>query len=151
MSNMTTRSSTLPTLADQGFSGLMRSMMSDPFFSANSSRAGTWIPAVEVSETNEAVVLTAELPGLDEQQFKISIENNVLTISGEKEQETTDAPPTKAYYVTERYYGAFQRSFSLPRTVDVEHVKAVFEKGILTISLPKLPQAKGREITITKR
>ncbi|MBL0170341.1 MAG: Hsp20/alpha crystallin family protein [Gemmatimonadaceae bacterium] len=96
------------------------------------------------------MVLTAELPGLEEKNLKLNIENNVLSISGEKEQETTDAPPAKAYYVTERYYGAFQRSFALPRTVDVEHVKAVFEKGVLTITLPKLPQAKGRQINLTK-
>ena len=120
MSTLTTRTTNpFPALADPGFTGLMRSMMNDPFFATNVSRVGTWIPAVEVSETNDAMVLTAELPGLEEKNFKISIENNVLSISGEKEQETTDAPPTKAYYVTERYYGAFQRSFTLPRTVDV--------------------------------
>lgn len=139
---------TAPT--DQSFAGLVRSMMNDPFSATNVSRVGAWTPAVEVSETNDAMVLTAELPGLEEQHLKISIEDNVLSISGEKEQEITDAPPTKAYYVTERYYGAFQRSFALPRTVDVEHVKAVFDKGVLSITLPKLPQAKGRQINVSK-
>ena len=151
MTNITTRTTNpFPALAEPGFAGLFRSMINDPFFGATASRVGSWIPAVEVSESNDAMIMTAELPGLEEKNLKINIENNVLSISGEKEQETTDAPPAKAYYVTERYYGAFQRSFALPRTVDVEKVKAVFEKGVLTITVPKLPQAKGRQINVTK-
>jgi HSP20 family protein len=151
MSALTTRStSVFPPLADQGFTGLMRSMLNDPLFGTSLSRVGSWAPAVEVAETNDALVLTAEIPGLEEKNLKISIDNNVLTIAGEKEQELTDAPPAKTYYVTERYYGAFQRAFALPRTVDVDHVKAVFEKGVLSITLPKLPQAKGRQIEVTK-
>jgi len=125
-------------------------MLNDPLFSPNLARVGTWMPAVEVSENNDAMILTAELPGLEEKNLKINIENNVLSISGEKEQETSDGPPAKAFYVTERYYGAFQRSFTLPRTVDVDHVKAVFDKGVLTITLAKLPASKGRKIELTK-
>jgi HSP20 family protein len=135
------------------FSGLLRRMfnepmLDDPFFRPMLASAMSWAPAMEVSETNDAITLTAELPGLDEKAIRISIENNVLTIAGEKEQETTDGPPTTAYYMTERFYGAFQRSFTLPRTVDVERVKADFEKGVLTVTLPKLPQAKGKTIEI---
>lgn len=151
MSTLVSRSvSPFPSLAEPGVAGWIRSVLNDPALAPSMSRAGAWIPAVEVSETNDALVLTAELPGIEEKDLKISIENNVLSIDGEKEQETTDAPPTKAYYITERYYGAFHRSFALPRTVDVEHVKAVFEKGVLTITLPKLPQSKGRQIEVTK-
>ena len=150
MSKLTARNDPFPALTEPGFSGIMRSMLNDPFFSPNLARVGAWLPAVEVSENNDAMILTAELPGLEEKNLKINIENNVLSISGEKEQETTDGPPAKAYYVTERYYGAFQRSFTLPRTVDVEHVKAVFDKGVLTITLAKLPQSKGRKIELTK-
>ena len=147
---MTVRTPAFPPLVDQGFPALMRSMLADPFFGPAVSRTGSWIPAVEVAETNDALMLTAELPGLEEKNLKLSIENNVLTIAGEKEEEITDAPPAKTYYVNERYYGAFQRSFALPRTVDVDHVKAVFDKGVLRITLPKLPQAKGRQIEVTK-
>ncbi len=151
MSTLITRKGTpFPPLTEPGIPALMRSFFNDPMFAASTSRVGAWIPAVEVSETNEAVLLTAELPGIEEKNLKISIENNVLSIEGEKEQEITDAPPTKAYYINERYYGAFQRSFALPRTVDVEHVKAVFDKGVLTITLPKLPESKGRKIEVTK-
>ena len=149
MTTLITRNNPFPALADPGFTGLMRSMMNDPLFSPM-ARVGSWIPAVEVSENNDAMILTAELPGLEEKNLKINIENNVLSISGEKEQETSDGPPAKAFYVTERYYGAFQRSFTLPRTVDVEHVKAVFDKGVLTITLAKLPASKGRKIELTK-
>ena len=97
------------------------------------------------------MVLTAELPGIEEKALKITIDNNVLTIEGEKEQERTDAPPARSYYLSERFYGAFQRSFTLPRTVDMEHVKAAFKKGVLTVTLPKLPQAKGKVIDIEAR
>lgn len=141
----------VPSMFDQGLSGLMRNMLREPLFSSTAANMGSWVPAVEVAETNDTLVLTAELPGMEDKDLKLSIENNVLTISGEKEQEVTDAPPTKAYYISERYYGAFQRSFALPRTVDVEHVEAVFKNGVLTISLPKLPESKGRQITISKK
>jgi HSP20 family protein len=130
------------------FANYLRRMFDDPFTPTTN---GTWMPAVEVSETNEAMLLTAELPGMDEKALKITIDNNVLTIAGEKEQELTDAPPAKNYYLSERFYGAFQRSFALPRTVDMEHVKAEFDKGILTVTLPKLPQAKGKVIEVTGR
>jgi HSP20 family protein len=141
-----TRKSASELATDDVFSGFMRRMLNEPFLSPGS--VGTWMPAVEVSETNDAMLLSAELPGIEEKALKISIDNNVLTIAGEKEQEITDAPPAKNYYLTERFYGAFQRSFALPRTVDMEHVKAEFTNGVLRITLPKLPQAKGRLIEI---
>ncbi len=133
---------------DDVFSNYLRRMFDDPF---SPSVSGTWMPAVEVSETNDAMLLTAELPGMDEKALKITIDNNVLTIAGEKEQEHTDAPPAQNYYVSERFYGAFQRSFALPRTVDMEPVQAELDKGILRIPLPKLPQAKGKVIEVTTR
>ncbi|MFO0241196.1 Hsp20/alpha crystallin family protein [Gemmatimonas sp.] len=135
-------------VADDVFSSYLRRMFDDPFTTTSS---GSWMPAVEVSETNEVMVLTAELPGIEEKALKITIDNNVLTIAGEKEQELTDSPPAKNYYLSERFYGAFQRSFALPRTVDMDHITASFDKGILTVTLPKLPQAKGKVIAVTGR
>ena len=143
-----TRKVPSPLSTDDMFSTYLRRMFDEPLSSAMS---GTWMPAVEVSETNDAMLLTAELPGMDEKSLKITIDNNVLTIAGEKEQELTDAPPAKNYYLSERFYGAFQRSFALPRTVDMEHVKADFDKGVLTVTLPKLAQAKGRQIEIGRK
>ncbi|MCA0376570.1 MAG: Hsp20/alpha crystallin family protein [Gemmatimonadetes bacterium] len=135
---------------DDPLGGLVRRLFNEPLFTPAMAQS-PWLPAMEVSENTDAMILTAELPGIDEKDIRISIENNVLTVAGEKEQEVTDAPPAKAFYLAERFYGAFQRSFSLPRSVDVEHVKAVFEKGVLTITLPKLPQAKGRVIEVQAR
>ena len=117
---MTRTPSPFPSLADNGIGSLMRSMLNDSLFGSNLSPIGSWVPSMDVAETNDAIMLTAELPGLDDKDLKLSIDNNVLTISGEKSEEATDAPPAKAYYVSERYYGAFQRSFALPRTVDVD-------------------------------
>ena len=134
--------------ADDVFTSYLRRMFEDPF---TPTATGAWMPAVEVSETNDAMMLTAELPGIDEKALKITVDNNVLTIAGEKEQEMTDAPPAKNFYLSERFYGAFQRSFALPRTVDLEHVKADFDKGILKITLPKLPHVKGRQIEIGRK
>lgn len=135
---------------DDPLGGIVRRLLNEPML-APSMLQSPWLPAMEVSENTDAMILTAELPGIEEKAIRISIENNVLTVAGEKEQEVTDAPPAKAFYLAERFYGAFQRSFSLPRTVDVEHVKAVFDKGVLTITLPKLPQAKGRVIEVQAR
>lgn len=143
-----TRKAPSPLSSDDVFSSYLRRMFEDPFAP---TATGAWMPAVEVSETNEAMLLTAEIPGIDEKALKITIDNNVLTIAGEKEQERTDSPPAKNYFVSERFYGAFQRSFALPRTVDMEHVKAEFDKGILRITLPKLPQAKGKVIEVMTR
>jgi HSP20 family protein len=139
-----------PVTTDDPFTGVMRRLFNEPFLAPTMPQTA-WIPPMEVSETTDAMVLTAELPGIEEKHIKITIENNVLTIAGEKEQEVNDNPPAKNFYLAERFYGAFQRSLSLPRTVDVEHVKAEFDKGILMITLPKLPQAKGRVIEVTKR
>jgi HSP20 family protein len=154
MSTLTKRPSTDPGTTQLG--GLIRRLFNEPllddsFYRPLLTSSMAWAPAMEVSETNDAVVLTAELPGIEEKAFRVSVENNVLTVSGEKEQERSDGPPTTAYYVTERFYGAFQRSFTLPRTVDMEHVKAEFDKGVLTVTLPKLPQAKGKVIEIAKK
>ena len=153
MSTLTRRSLLPPVFAvpeETNFSNMVRRMFNEPFYTPMDT-AFPWAPAVEIAETNDALLITAELPGLDERDLTISIENNVLTLSGKKEHEREDQAPAKAYHVTERFFGAFQRSFALPRTVDAEKVKAEFEKGILTITMPKLATAKGRMIPVTKK
>ena len=145
------RRSTTPTLAEDGFSTLMRRMFNEPLFSTSGAfPASGWAPPVEVSETPEALQLSAELPGISEKDITLNLENNVLTISGEKGEEK-ESEPGRTYYQCERYYGAFQRSFALPRTVDADKISAHFDKGVLTVTLPKLPQAKGRMIRIESR
>src|SRR5210317_2111692 len=82
------------------------------------SREGRWIPAVSVSEAKDELLLTAELPGLTEDDITVELENNVLTVSGEKNEVREEDDEERKYHVYERSYGSFSRSFTLPRTVD---------------------------------
>lgn len=109
----------------------------------------TWVPAVNVEETPEELLLTAELPGLRREDVELEIENNVLTIRGRKE-ETREEKGERRYHVWERRAGSFQRSFSLPRTVDGDKIAATFENGVLHVRMPKAPEAKGKKIEIKK-
>lgn len=111
---------------------------------------GAWMPAVNVTETKDGLQLTAELPGLSQDNVSIEIENNVLSISGEKTEERTEGDEERRYHVWERSYGSFQRSFTLPRTVKADEITARFENGVLKIDLPKMAEAKGRKIEISK-
>lgn len=113
---------------------------------------GNWIPSVNVAETNDNLLLTADLPGMREEDVSIEIENNVLTISGEKMEERSEGEGEgeRRYHVWERQYGTFRRSFTLPRTVKADEITARFDNGVLTIDLPKAAEAKGRRIKISK-
>lgn len=106
-----------------------------------------WLPAVNVEETPEELLLTAELPGLRQEDVELEIENNVLTIRGRK-VETREEKGERRFHVWERRYGAFQRSFSLPRTVAADQIAASFENGVLHVRMPKAPEAKGKKIEI---
>ncbi len=97
---------------------------------------GTYNPRVDVSEDNEYVYVTADLPGMKREDIKLSIQDEVLTIKGEKKRAESDEKRT--YYRAERCYGSFSRSFTLPVEVDGEKVKAKFEDGVLNIELPKV-------------
>lgn len=109
-----------------------------------------WAPPVTVAETADALIFTAELPGLDEENVSIELENDVLTISGEKTEERTEGDEERNYHLWERAYGSFRRSFTLPRSVSGADATARFERGVLEIRLPKAPEAKGRKIEISK-
>ena len=115
------------------------------------TNGGTWIPAVNVEETAGELLLSAELPGLSEDEVSIELENNVLTIGGEKSEDRTEGDEERRYHLWERRYGSFQRSFTLPRTVKADDIRAHFDHGILKIHLPKVPEAKGRKIEIEKK
>lgn len=106
-----------------------------------------WVPAVNVEENGEELLLTAELPGLARGDVNIELENNVLTVRGEKSEEHKESEDSR-YHVWERRYGAFQRSLVLPRTVQADQISAEFEDGVLTVRMPKAPDAKGRTIEI---
>jgi HSP20 family protein len=118
---------------------------------ASGGNGGNWIPRVNVEETKDELVLSAELPGMTHDDVSIELENGVLTISGEKTEERTEGEDERRYHLWERRYGAFQRSFTLPRTVKAEDIRAGFENGILTVRMPKAAEAKTRKIAIDKK
>src|SRR4051794_10469402 len=100
------------------------------------SRWNSFSPAVNVTETDKAFTVTAELPGMDEQDINLMLERDALLITGEKKNEVEHKD--KGYYRMERTYGAFRREIPLPGQIDPEHVEATFKKGVLTVTLPKI-------------
>jgi HSP20 family protein len=118
----------------------------DRFFTPGTM--GPWAPAVDVRETKDSIEVVAELPGLRLEDVEVSIENNLLTIAGEKKQEVTEGNPEAEYHLVERRCGRFERSFTLPRTVDAAKISARFEHGLLTVMLPKAEAAKPRRVEI---
>jgi HSP20 family protein len=97
-------------------------------------------PAVDVVESEKGYEITAELPGMDEKNVEVKVANDCLTIRGEKQEEKEEKK--KDYYLHERKFGAFERNFGVPEGVDVTKIEAVFKKGVLTVTLPKTPEAQ---------
>jgi HSP20 family protein len=130
----------------------------DPFFRLfdtffNQDVAGSeevsnrgWVPVVDIQETEEAYRLIAELPGLTKEDINITLENNVLRLSGDRKFEKD--VKKESYHRIERSYGTFTRSFALPQQVSSDKVEAAFKDGVLTITVPKAEQAKPRKIAI---
>lgn len=108
--------------------------------------AEAWQPSADIIETETGIVVKADLPGLDASDIDVSISEDVLTIKGEKRKE--EEKTGERYHSVERYYGSFQRSFRLPSSVQMDKAEATFEKGVLTISLPKTEEARKKEIKI---
>ena len=108
-----------------------------------------WTPAVEVVDSDDEITLRAEMPGLTREDVQIEIENDVLRIHGEKrEEKETEEERDGKIRVSERRYGAFSRSFTLPASVDAEDISAEMKNGVLTVRLPKSAVARGRRIEI---
>jgi HSP20 family protein len=105
-----------------------------------------WIPAMDLVETDEHYVLTADLPGLSQEDINLEFEGDVLTISGERKAEQTER--REGYYRLERASGAFSRSLTLPEGVDPDAVTATFDKGVLEVRIPKPEQRKPRKVAI---
>ena len=105
-----------------------------------------WSPSVDISETKDDFVVKAELPGLEAKDVNVSISGNVLTIKGEKKAEEEEKD--EHYHRVERYSGSFQRVFQLPSGVKADKVEANFDKGVLKVTLPKVEEAKKKEIEI---
>jgi len=105
----------------------------------------TWstTPAVDIVEKDKAYEITAELPGMDESNVDVKVANGMLMIKGEKKEEKEQRE--KDFYLSERRYGSFERQFSVPEGVDVDKIEAAFKKGVLTVTLPKTPEAQKAE------
>ncbi len=124
------------------------------FFDTPTARGGNgggaaarrWIPAMDLVEAGEHFVLKADLPGMTEDDVKIELENNVLTISGERKTELEDKH--EGYYRLERSSGAFTRSLTLPEGIDAGAVAATFDNGVLEVRIPKPEQAKPKRVQI---
>lgn len=114
---------------------------------ANGTTFRRWIPAMDLVETDGAFVLKADLPGLSESDVNIELEDNVLTISGERKSEHQDRKA--GYYRVERSYGSFRRSLTLPEGVEADSVKATFANGVLEVTVPKPVQQAPRKVQIT--
>ncbi len=105
-----------------------------------------WIPRVDISETDDEIIVKADAPGMKKDDIKVTLSENVLTISGEKKAEREDKK--KNYHRIERVFGSFTRSFYIPTNVDSSKIKASYENGVLTVTLPKKEEAKPKEIPI---
>ena len=134
-------------LASDPFMSLQREMnrLFDESFRgvpALTTNGGTSLsPSIDVKETDQAVEVSAELPGMDEKDVQVTFEDDVLTIKGEKKMEKEESKA--GYYLSERSYGSFERSLRIP-DVDGDKISAAFAKGVLTVTLPKLAETKSR-------
>jgi HSP20 family protein len=114
------------------------------------SRLMGWYPAVELAESDKELTMTAELPGVEQGDVHVELDGDVLTLRGEKRSEHIEGDKQKDFYLEERSYGAFRRSFTLPPNVDSEKITAAFNNGVLTLKMPKTNNVKpgAREIVI---
>ena len=113
---------------------------------SDNSALTTWAPAVDIYETEDELVVKADLPDVSEKDLDVRIENNALTIRGERKFEKK--VEEENYLRVERTYGSFSRSFSLPNTVNSEAIKAEYKNGVLTIELPKRAESKPKQIKV---
>jgi len=123
-------------------------LFEDSFFrnTGADSAITTWAPAVDIHETEQELVMRADLPGIDEKDLDVRVENNMLTVRGERKFEKNVSEDN--YLRVERSFGTFSRSFSLPNTVNTEAIKAEYKHGVLTVTLPKREESKPRQVKI---
>ena len=107
---------------------------------------GAWNPSVDIYENKDQIVLEAELPGMKQEDFELTVENNVITLRGERQFEKKE--DSDNYHRVERSYGSFTRSFTLPQTVSAEGATAEYSNGVLRVTLPKREETKARRIQV---
>ena len=118
------------------------------FSGTETMESGAFIPPMDVVETNDEVLVHLEVPGISRNDLEIRAEGNVLLVSGEKKFDKQENQKEGGFRSIERRYGRFERSFALPRTVNVSDVRARYDNGVLTITLPKVEESKPRKIQI---
>jgi HSP20 family protein len=111
------------------------------------ARLGSWTPEIDIMDGEREVTVRAEIPGIDPSELEVTVSGDVLTISGQKKEETEEKG--KAFYRSERRYGAFRRSMMLPAGVEPEMVTADYDKGILTVRIPKTQESVARRIDVS--
>jgi len=107
---------------------------------------GSWTPVSDVVETEDSIIVTSEVPGLEQDRIEIKLADNVLTIAGHRSVDRS--PDSEQYHRVERAYGPFERRFTVPVSVDPERISASYREGVLTVTLPKRPEAAPRKITV---
>jgi HSP20 family protein len=132
----------LATTLREEMDQLLRSSFGS-FFS-NSGSVGQWSPAIDVYQNRDQFTVVAELPGVKKEEIEISFQDNALTISGERKWEEGD----QQAYRSERFFGRFQRTISLPAAVDSEKITATYQDGVLKVVLPKSDEAKPQQIEV---
>ena len=130
-----------------GFSREVDRLLSDIFNRDIFRLTEEWVPQVDMSETKEEVIVHAEVPGMTKEDITVTLQDNVLTLRGEKKQEKREQEAS--FHRVERSYGSFVRSITLPTLVQVDRVKAAYKDGVLTVSLPKAEEVKPKEISIS--
>lgn len=148
----------MANLANRGtwdpFAGLTDLMRWDPFKEAGypafqryfEREAAPFVPRFEVKETKDALLIKADMPGVKSEDVDVSVHGNVLTVSGKREQETKK--DDEQYHMVERTFGSFTRSFTLPDDIDTKKLEAELKDGVLSLTLPKGPEAKPQKIQI---
>lgn len=126
----------------------LEAIMGSTFDWSGRNVSGTRYPSVDITESENSYRITADLPGLSREDIKVTVENSVLTISGEKKREVEKHEKDR-YYHLERTYGVFSRSFSLPANVDGKNIEARYTNGVLELTLKKSEEAKPRAIEVT--
>ncbi|MCF8120538.1 MAG: Hsp20/alpha crystallin family protein [Deltaproteobacteria bacterium] len=140
-----TRREDVPTFRsamDTLFDRFFRELPAEPW------AEGTWMPSMDVSETDGNIQVKVDLPGMESKDIDVSVSGDLLTIRGEKEEKREEGEEEGQYYCQERYAGEFQRSIRLPEEVQSEKVDAEFKNGVLNITLPKSGEGKTKKIEI---
>lgn len=139
--DLTPRISDLSREMNRLFGSFFRGDVSD-----EGALATTWVPAVDILEQDDSYTFEAELPGLNKEDVKISVQDNILTLRGEKKDERKESK--KGYLRMETNYGSFSRSFTLPTTINASKIEAEYKDGVLKIHIPKAEEAKSKLIDV---